>query len=180
MNPLGSRSSFTDVSPPRLFALALHFSPLSGLYSKVVEVIMDGQSAPTLYPSTSTREEATVYSLTLEDNGSPSQAKTVRRFVARRVFACNYTQHVLCLTARTLAASARTLHLSDSARGRHDGVSQRHLVHQLPFGRVRLCSRQMARDNVSSSLRTRCRPASRGLFLARDLGRRSNGRRHGN
>lgn len=38
---------------------------------------MDKASAPTLYPEQAIEEEATVYALELQDNGSPSLAKTV-------------------------------------------------------------------------------------------------------
>jgi hypothetical protein len=38
---------------------------------------MDKASAPTLYPEQSIDEEATVYALELQDNGSPSLPKTV-------------------------------------------------------------------------------------------------------
>lgn len=38
---------------------------------------MDQASAPTLYPEQSIEEEATVYALELQDNGSPSLPKTV-------------------------------------------------------------------------------------------------------
>lgn len=42
---------------------------------------MDKASAPTLYPQQAIEEEATVYALELQDNGSPSLHKTVSSFL---------------------------------------------------------------------------------------------------
>lgn len=98
----------------------------------------------------------TVYSVSLEDNGAPSNAKTVRgplTFIetapSYRLLMNRPSSPTLSLAVRTPPSSLYTLRASDQHRRGISSFQRRRSLHQLPSRRLRLCQDALSPDAVS-------------------------------
>jgi hypothetical protein len=92
------------------------------------------QSPPTRYPQSPEHEgEVTVYALPLQDNGSPSKARSVSLFPSFSCVACSLPDAGApwLQTARSPPSSRRFVHPPHLHRCGHFSFSKRRSLHQL-------------------------------------------------